>query len=427
MVHLTQKQFEDYCQNQLTVPELLSVTDHLDGCEECRRQTEGALNSDAAFLDLRFEVFSEDAEISHLTTDQIGRYVDKRLFGEEIQSTEDHLSHCEQCIFAVDDLRAFRNEISTSLEHEYSPAPVIATSESWFSSFSKLFRGSPAPAFGAALAILLLAVTGWVVLRAVRERVSEQEMVVSTTPPSEPVSPVEPAPLLSQPEPVTVVAQLNDGEGLLTLDQGGKLSGADNLPPGYQSLIKKALTSGRVEKSPDLKGLTRPSSSLMSSDKQSNEFTVIDPIGVVLMTNQPTFRWTPLEAATGYVVEVYDETFKLVVSSPQLKEASWAAPQPLPRGMIYAWQVKAIKDGQEIAAPRPPAPQARFRILGQAKANELAKARRAYSSSHLVLGLLYTEAGLLKEAEQEFRALVKENPDSDLARSLLRQVRVLRR
>ena len=89
--------------------------------------------------------------------------------------------------------------------------------------------------------------------------------------------------------------------------------------------------------------------------------------------------------------------------------------------------MKAIKDGQEVTAPRPPAPQARFRILDQAKADELANARREYASSHLALGLLYAEAGLLKEAEEELRALQTANPDSEIARSLLNQVQAMQR
>ena len=85
-----------------------------------------------------------------------------------------------------------------------------------------------------------------------------------------------------------------------------------------------------------------------------------------------------------------------------------------------------MKDGQEITSPRPPAPQAKFRVLDQAKANELAQARRDHRSSHLTLGLLYADAGLLREAEQEFRLLQNANPNSELARTLLRQVQSLR-
>jgi hypothetical protein len=88
--------------------------------------------------------------------------------------------------------------------------------------------------------------------------------------------------------------------------------------------------------------------------------------------------------------------------------------------------VKAIKEGQEVTSPRPPAPQAKFRVLDQAKANEIARAKRDFASSHLTLGLLYADAGLLREAEQEFRSLRRANPDSDVARNLLRQVQSLR-
>ena len=95
--------------------------------------------------------------------------------------------------------------------------------------------------------------------------------------------------------------------------------------------------------------------------------------------------------------------------------------------MISCPSLKAVKDGEEFKVPRPPAPQAKFRVLDRAKADELARARRAYPSSHLTLALLYADAGLLKEAEQELRLLQRANPDSEVARGLLRQVQALRR
>jgi len=219
---------------------------------------------------------------------------------------------------------------------------------------------------------------------------------------------------------------LNDGNGVLSLDREGKLSGADNLPPAYQGLLKKALTSQRIERSSQLQGLTRASSTLMGSDNKPREFAVVEPVGNVVLSNQPAFRWSALEGATGYVVEVYDDQFKLIASSPELTNRSWTVPQSLARGKVYSWQVKAIKDGQEVTSPRPPAPQAKFRVLDQAKANEIAKAKRDFASSHLTLGLLYADAGLLREAEQEFRLLRRANPNSDVARNLLRQIQNLR-
>ena len=430
MEHLTQKQVEDYARNNLPGTELLALSDHLGECDFCRQRTEAALNGDAAFFALRHQIFGqtfgeEALSSAHLTVDESAEYVDKNLSGEALQAVSDHLRSCEQCALAVEDLRAFRNEIAPSLDREYRPAEVpVAKGSSWRERLVSLFRTAPVPAFGgAALALILLVFIGWVVWRLPRNE-KREEVVVVPTPSLQPT----PAPVPSvQPEAAPVVAQLNDGAGVVSLDQQGRLSGVDNLPAGYQDLVKKTLSGQKIEKSSQLQGLTRPPSALMGSNDQAQEFSVFEPGGNVLMSDRPTFRWSKLEGATGYVVEVYDDQFKLVSSSPQVTSLSWTATQALQRGRVYSWQVKAIKDGQETTSPRPPAPQAKFRILDATKVNELTRAKRAYGSSHLMLGLLYAEAGLVREAEAEFQLLRRANPDSEIARSLLRQIQAIRR
>jgi hypothetical protein len=404
--HLTQKQVEGYSLRQLPAAELLAVSDHLGECGACRLRVESALNNDAAFFALHEEAFSENGNLgAHLTAEQTADYVDKNLSGEALQTVNDHLSGCEQCVLAVADLRAFRNEIAPSLDRDHGPTPAPAVVKTgWREKFVSLFKVAPVPAFGsAALAMLLVAAIAWIIWRTPKE--THQQIVVAPTPVSQPTPLVEPS-LPPQPAPA-VVAQLNDGP----------------VPPVYEDRVKKVLASQKLERSSQLQGLTRPSSTLMGSDNKSLPFAVSEPVGNVVLSNQPTFRWSTLEGATGYVVEVYDDQFKLVASSPELTNRSWTT--SLARGKVYSWQVKAIKDGQEVTSPRPPAPQAKFRVLDQAKANEIAKAKRAYGSSHLTLGLLYADAGLLREAEQEFRLLRRANPDSDVARNLLRQIQSL--
>jgi hypothetical protein len=424
--HLTQKQIEDYSQHRLGAAELLSAGDHVAECEACRLQVEAGMNGDGVFFALHGGTLTDELTV-HITPEQTAEYVDKNLSGESLQVVTDHLASCEQCVLAVEDLRAFRNEIAPSLDREYQPiaVPASAPRESWLKKFGSMFRVSPVPAFGgAALAVLLLTVVAWLVWRTSNER--QPEIAAVPTPVSQPSTvPEQPASSPVQPEPATVVAQLNDGGRVLALDQEGNLSGADDLPPAYKNLVTRALSTQRIERSSQLQGLSRPPSSLMSSGDDKDQFSVLEPVGNVLMSNQPAFRWSTLDGATGYVVEVYDEQFKLVASSPELTNPTWTT--TLSRGNVYSWQVKAIKDGQEIASPRPPAPQAKFRVLDQVKANELARAKRAYGSSHLTLALLYADAGLLKEAEQELRLVQRSNPDSDLARKLLRQVQALRR
>ena len=427
--HLNKKQLQDYLSQHLEVGELLTVSEHLDSCEICRQKVQAEMNSDLPFLSLHAELADEPGVSNgHLNEAQTANYVDKNLSAEEQQFATDHLSTCELCQLAVADLRAFRNEIAPSIDNDYHPTADAKPARSRWQ-FLGLFPTltSPAPAFLAVLIVLLVGTATWLVWRA-----SRPPAYLATSPTPSPQSPINsdsPAPVATptQVEVVPAVAQLNDGNGQVALDQAGKLSGAENLPANYQSMLKKALSSGRIDKSSQLNGLSRPSSSLMGSGNQKTEFAVLEPAGVVVMSDRPTFRWTPMNGATSYIVEIYDEQFQQVATSLNITTNSWTPPQAFSRGKVYSWQVKASHDGEEVTTPRPPAPQAKFRVLDQAKTSELARAQRAYSSSHLTMGLLYADAGLLKEAEQELRLVQKANPDSDLARNLLRQVQGLRR
>jgi hypothetical protein len=94
---------------------------------------------------------------------------------------------------------------------------------------------------------------------------------------------------------------------------------------------------------------------------------------------------------------------------------------------MYVWQVTAIKDGKEVISPIAPAPEARFKILEAAKVEQLRRVESGHPASHLARGISYAEAGLLGDAEREFRALLAGNPQSDAARKLLRSVEARRR
>jgi len=423
--HLSPVQLEDWRRRRLTPEKLLGADDHLAECAECRRLLELALHGDAPAL--YAELATDAAAGAHLTFEQSADYADGLLVGEERRMVEDHLASCAQCAPLMADLRAFRSEIMQDLDHEYRPETLPQTE----SLLTRVKAVLPAPllripiwVYAAAPALLLLAVAWWFAWRSTDNEKPPQFAGASPTPTTSPsVSPAAPSP---PPEAATVIVKLKDGPTSLTLDAKGAMTGVDQWPSDYQRLAREALEVQRVERSPLLEGLSRPGSSLMGVDDEGRSFAVIEPAGKVTLSDRPTFHWSRLSDAAGYVVEVYDERFNRVSSSPLLSGVSWAPP-PLARGQVYLWQVKAIRDGQEFTAPRPPAPQARFRILDQTTANEIAQARRDYASSHLLLGVLYARAGLLKEAEQELRTLQKANPDVEVARRLLANVRALRR
>jgi len=430
--HLSQNQIEEYGRQKLSAAELLSVSDHLSECETCRRLLERAVEADAAFFAMRSELFGDaaialpPAQWAHPTVEEMAGYVDGTLASEEMQVVTDHLTRCERCVLAVDDLRAFSNQAAPTLDREYYPATVPVSTQSRWPRLAAFvppsFLKSPALAFGAV--VLLLAGSGWVIWQALQKEDATQETVATT--PSRTIPPPAPNTPGVSSAPPPVIAELHDGERQVVLYRDGTLLGADDLPPDYRTLVKEALAGRQLEKSPLLAGLRRRESSLMG-DKQVGELFVVEPIGKVLIADRPAFRWSTLDGAANYVVEVYDERFNLVATSGEVTTNSWTAPRPLSRGVVYSWQVRAIKDGKEFSSPHPPAPQAKFRILDQVKANELVEARRAFASSHLTLGLLYAQAGLLDEAEQELRSLQKGNPNSALVLQLLANVQAMRR
>jgi anti-sigma factor RsiW len=424
--HLTTTQLENYSRQKLAASELLHISDHLSTCEACRHQLETVLAADATFFAIQAQVFSEAEEIAsqalvpaHPTMETTANYVDGTLSKEETQIVTDHLSRCEQCALAVHDLDTFKKQVGPALHREYEPAiaPAATRDSRHRVPASVLFPFSrfPALAFGSALAVLFLLGAGLLFWRAHQEDSRKEAR-----------TPVVVAPASSS-TPAGLIAELNDGGRRLALDQNGNLSGAEDLQSEYQVMLREALMRQPQAKPELLAGLTRPPSSLMGGNsKQANEFSVVDPVGKVVITDRPAFRWSSLDGATAYAIEVYDEKFNPVAASAQLSSTSWTPPKPLQRGATYSWQVKAIKDGQQLTVPRPPAPQAKFRILDQERTNELAQAQRAYTPSHFMLGLLYLRSGLLDEAEREFRASQEANVNSPIVLQMLQNAQAMR-
>jgi hypothetical protein len=215
---------------------------------------------------------------------------------------------------------------------------------------------------------------------------------------------------------------LKDGERMLTLDSSGQIYGVAANVPGMQRLLAAALRSSRLDKPPVLDRLIRAPGTQLDLALEGASFALERPVGTVVQSDRPTFSWGALEGASGYIVSVFDAQLNEVARSELLSTTTWKTPRALRRGAIYRWQVVAVKDGREVVMPSPTAPEAKFKVLEQAQAQALARARRSYAGSHLALGVLFAQSGLLDESEVELRALVKDNPNSSVARKLLESV-----
>ncbi len=388
--HLTDNQVEAFGRRTLAAVELLRVDEHLAECNSCRQRLATATQ--------------------HLNFEQTANFVEGRLTGAALQQASDHLANCDLCRLSVDDLQAFSRDIADQFAREVRPVAAVSVWQRINEVFSRRFAGLPISAYATAIMVMLIGGAWWF-----WPNRTGQQIVV--TQPSPTVSP------LPEIAPVKLLAQLNDGGGSLALNERGELSGAENLPADFQQLLKQILTDPRLERPAALNGLGSPSAALMGGGGEKAAFAVIEPVAKVLLTNRPTLRWRALAGAASYEVEIFDERFDSVLKSERLTETSWRLPKALARGRVYNWQVRAVKDDQEFKAPQPPAPLARFRVVTNKEAAEIEQARANFASSHLLLGKLYAEAGLLDEAERELRTLEKANPESEIVRRLLGELR----
>jgi len=369
----------------------------------------------------------------HLDYDQhLEPYVDGKANDIDREIVDSHVALCSQCATELRDLLTFKQQ----------PVAVISGDARTASRWWARLLPNPAWATAAVIAVLILAtaVVLWTIYPAFR-RVEQ----VQTGPPQSDKQAHEkeqPSPASTQQqttqtnsppghaeaalreEPLIV---LNDAAGQVTLNQRGRVEGLDELPPDLRESVGRALATHKLRASPALTGWSAGAGSLRGEVEGQSTLAPLDPTDVVIETDRPTFRWRALESARHYVVTIYDAKLRQVGSSGPITGTEWTTPNSLARGVTYSWQISASTNGQTIVSPKPPLPEARFRILDQAGVIALGKLKETAGSSHLAMGVFYWKHGLLEESEREFQALADANPNSTAATELLANIRSLRR
>jgi hypothetical protein len=153
----------------------------------------------------------------------------------------------------------------------------------------------------------------------------------------------------------------------------------------------------------------------------------LEPLGEVVADDRPLFHWRSVQGAKNYLIVILDSQLHRVDASPALQGTEWRPDLPLQRGMVYQWVVEASMDnGATMIAPTPAHAEAKFKVLQQTAAEQFNRFREAHANSHLVLGILCAQAGMLSLAEREWRQIAAGNPDYDLAQKLMRSVEEIR-
>jgi hypothetical protein len=450
--HLSEGQIERYRQGIAAPSEISIVLEHIELCDTCREALAGPMELRRSYEAFKEFVYgSEAADLTaydqHPPAWQVSAYVNDRLDDRDREAIDAHIEHCAQC---ADEMRMLRVVLPTT---SFPATGLPATSREESKDISEAVAAPPRrplalPRPPAAswrpyrinvaqaatwAAILLLCVSILFLRRQLVELRASQssiaEIGASLKVQTEGISKLQAqmqnletaGRSVPAESPTSIVLALNDEAGAVTLDSRGALSGLPDLSTQDESLVRETLINKRVEVPSSVRALIGKRETLMGESNNADSFSLLSPLGTTVRELRPTFRWNPLSGATSYTVTVVDsKSLNEVAVSPALTETHWAPLHALSRGKTYIWEVTAAKNEHEIVSPRPPAPNAEFKVLDPKTFSEVTDAESRYRNSHLVLGLVYARAGLLDPAKRELLALEQANPNSDLVQRLVR-------
>ena len=413
--HLSQTQLAGYSRRTLEPHELLAVDGHLASCDVCHERLTRILPGPS---------FKFHEEPFHLDYEQhLKPYVDGKADDIDREIVDSHVALCSKCADDLRDLLAFKEQpVAANTGNARTSSPWKQWLPQW------AFLSGPAWAVAAVIAVLILAMAVflWTKYQTSQQAKTGSPEPVKQTPALEKEQPspasTEHGADRSTPPREEPLITLNDAGRQVTVNQHGQLEGLRELPPDLKESVRKALATRQLGASPALTGWSTGAGSLRGELDQQSTFAPLEPMDVVIETDRPKFRWRTLAAAIQYVVTIYDAKLRQVASSGPVTGTEWTTPNPLERGVTYSWQISALKDGKTVVSPKPPLPEARFRILDQIAVAALVKLKESAGNSHLAMGVFYWKHGLIDESQREFQALAKANPNSPTVAELLRSI-----
>lgn len=436
--HLTLQVIKRHSEQTLSPSEVVAVDDHLTICDDCYARFQEVTQLPDRFTTMDINLSAELSQELHqmVSDEQIVAYISNELNEIDREIVESHLEFCSSCANEVRELQEFKktvDEHSIQKERAFVRQPTLSTK--FFAMFRLLSpQWNPPYIVGMAAIVGVFLLTGVLLYRAGmfdRQVPLAQRVNVNGIPFGQANLPSNTSNKQKNIQKESTKNR-NSGTNLDGPAKGNKQPGFDapdsiialkGLSPATQQAVRTALATKEIKKPDELVELSGAINGLRGgSPADDPQFNLISPASTVIQSDSPTFRWHTLNGATGYVVSVFNTKTNQVIKSERLSETKWTVSSPLQRGVIYSWQVTALRDDENIVSPKPPAPEVQFKVLEKEKVIGLARELKRSANSHLISGVLYAQYGLVDEAEREFQALVKANPRSRIAVKLLRSV-----
>jgi hypothetical protein len=192
------------------------------------------------------------------------------------------------------------------------------------------------------------------------------------------------------------------------------LAGLATLAPDVQARVRTVLESSTLALPPAVRDLAGTTGTLMGGGAAEAP-RVLGPLATAVVADRPTFTWTPLPGADRHTLALFDDRLQPVGMPIVVTGGTHTLAAALPRGRVYTWQITAEQAGRLAIAPAPPAPPARFLVVDAATADLLARVEREQPGSHLLLGILYAQAGVRADAERHLAAVAPDDPHAAFA------------
>ena len=412
--HLTAEQMHNYLVRRVSADELGMLSEHLHGCGKCY----GAYLS---VLQRRFPLEIDFDELGglrgwHLEGQELADYVEGRMSELDFDYASLHLRDCTGCVQRV-------NEALAEWVEQTPPTKGATESDRvpWREYLPESFStSSPRLRLAAALVMVIsFALILWAALQLKRH-----EPTVAIDPASEESSP---SPLSAQemtPPKSSERGPFSDPDPQKARGPKGQLASPphDNLGAAERrGDIETALLARDLVMPAAIESFDKsPAVAVRGTAPHVESFAVIAPFSTLISDERPTFTWTALAGAATYTVSVYDSNLRLVRMSQPVSETHWSIPERLSRSKVYTWTVTAVRDDKEIIAPALPT-RAEFKVIDESQLLRVGR-RIDRGLSHAARGVIYAEAGLLDEAEREFRVYLTLHPSDERATTLLETV-----
>jgi hypothetical protein len=365
-----------------------------------------------------------EGAIRHLSQDDMESYANGRLASARLSYCSTHLDACEACRAELEDIRTLQTELASFPRRDAGR----------LESGRRGRRRSLSVPVTASVAVVLVAGVGAVlwwrhagsrgVGAVAAARVAPVAMPTANSAGSVPRA--SSAALAAPAVPVASAPRATSTPAAATSVQTHDTQLADELaalPSDLRASVSDAIQQGRLQLPPDVRRVHDRTVAFSQPAESNTGFSLSGPFGEATSDARPKFTWQPLAGAIGYTVAIVDQGLRPVQHSPALRATTWRPRRPLAHGRTYLWQVTAtLRGGSKVVASSPSPSEATLRILPRKLTEQFAHFQRSHRDAHLVLGILYSQAGMVTEGTNELGRVPPGDPSSEVARRLLQSL-----